>query len=969
MRGKWSVPAGGRPGPAIARICLLLMLCAGPAEGTASGGQHLWTEQTFGDFVDGAFDDGGVQLYVTAAGDIRFINQYDLDGNGAVDLVFCNTHDTAEKVDALIYWGSGGGFAADRATRIATDGAYYGLVEDLDADGWPDLVLMNRDNGTTTVLQSFVYWGSAAGYTPERRSEFTTYNPGRCVAADLNGDGLKDLVVPNGFYRLGTRRFDDVGVRIHWGTTDGYSDHDAESIGETDVSCVATGFLEARTPSADRPPDLFVGRRRGPSRIYLNRAGRLDREHPVEVDCGSVVQAIGVDPEDPRGESGWFINGGAGLPVRLLRGSASRPTVRDLGVTGGQSIAAADVDADGSVDLVVAGLSEQQCGIYWGTPEGYARDRATVFPIAYASDVCVADLNLDGRLDVVFARQMDEDTFDVDSVVLWGGEGREIGSRTTRLPGSGTMGVCAGDLNRDGCPDVVLVGRIGGRRTGRVPTYIYWNDGQGHFSAQRRTALITNDNYEAAAADFNLDGYPDLVFAEQYETQGEIGESHVFWGSAKGFRQDRSTGLMTHGAMGVSVADLNRDGYLDIVFGQLDRVPLSAESRRRLPQTYVELVFGEETPGPVRGRHMSRVYWGRPDGFSVNAMCELQTMGAGTPVIADFDRDGYLDLVFPNGADDTGAWLYHGGPGGFESSRARRFCFDRCNKAEAADVDGDGWLDLILACRVKGLSKDAHSFLYRGSPEGFSEKRRLEFPTRGAGSPSLADLNRDGRLDLFITNYASDFTRRLPSYLYWGQQVGFSSLRCTELPAESGSDNLIADFDGDGWLDIAVACHRKEGSRDVAGLPHTHVAESIVYFGGADGFDPRRSRTVPTVGPHGMYGVDAGHIYHRRLEWMYTSSVHELDRPRAVCGVSWEGHTPGQASIAIQIRCADSREAMDQAPWAGPDGPDSWFERPGQPTGSGRAVLRGRFAQYRVRFRSERGARYPALSRVEVDFQ
>jgi len=107
------------------------------------------------------------------------------------------------------------------------------------------------------------------------------------------------------------------------------------------------------------------------------------------------------------------------------------------------------------------------------------------------------------------------------------------------------------------------------------------NDGQGHFTPQHHTGLLTNDCYEAAAADLNLDGYTDIVLAEQYETQGEIGESHIFWGGKNGFSQDQNTGVMTHSTLGVSVADLNRDGYLDILFGQMDRLrsPLSGVRR------------------------------------------------------------------------------------------------------------------------------------------------------------------------------------------------------------------------------------------------------------------------------------------------------------------------------------------------------------------------------------------------------
>jgi len=422
---------------------------------------------------------------------------------------------------------------------------------------------------------------------------------------------------------------------------------------------------------------------------------------------------------------------------------------------------------------------------------------------------------------------------------------------------------------------------------------------------------------------------------------------------------------MTHGPLGVSVADLNRDGWLDIVFGQLDRVALTAERRAALPRLYLETVFGD-TQETVPGRGRSRIYWGSADGFTVQAMTELQTSGAGTPTIADFNRDGWLDVVFPNGRDHTGAWLYWGSDAGFDAAHSTRLCFERGSKAEAVDLDGDGWLDLIFVIRVKGLTKDTDSLVYLGGPDGFDERRRLELPTRGAGSASVHDLNRDGRLDVLLTNYTSNTTRQLPLYIYWGSTDGWSQVHRTSLPAQSGSGSLVADFNADGWLDIAVACHRREGSLEAAGLPNTHVARSFIYWGSADGFDPRRRLELPTIGPHGMLGVDAGHVYHRRGEWMYVSSRHDLPYEGRLEHVAWRGDIPEGTEIALQVRMAATADELKNAPWSGPAGPDSWFLDEGD---ASNARLQGTVAQYRVRFRAPRCACFPSLSRVALTFE
>jgi hypothetical protein len=947
-----------------------LMLLAGHSAQAVPLSQSVWVEDTTADFADGTFDDGGVQFYASAAGDIRCVNHFDFNQDGAIDLVFCNTHDTVEKPDARIYWGKDGSYSQDRMTPVPTDGAYFCIADDLDDDRWPDLVIINRDNGITTVLDSFVYWGGPEGYAATRRSAFETFNPRGCVAADLNDDGIKDLIVANGSFRLGDRRFDNVGARIHWGSRRGYGDYEISTLGGTSVGCVAVGVFTARSDAGRAHPDVFVGVTQGESLLFANKEGELDTEQPQRLAVGRVHQAVTCDLEQD-GFDDLVLNGGPGSSLRVCHGSkrgllAARVT--ELGIPGGQSIALADIDDDGRGDVVVAGRTANVSTVYWGGGYGFASDRSTDIKTSHASDVVVTDLNADGRFDIILSQQMNAETFDMDTLIVWGSDRRSIGAQIGRLSGTGTMSVSVSDLNRDGDPDVVLAGRIGGSRTGRVPTYIYWNDGHGGFGPERRTSLTTNDNYEAAAADLNLDGYVDLVFAEQYETQGEIGESHIYWGSADGLDAERNSGLMTQGAMGVGVADLNRDGYLDIVFGQLDRVALSTERRAALPLLYLQTVYGEDV-SRVEGRRKARIYFGSADGFSIDAMTELQTSGSGTPAVADFNRDDWLDVVFPSMMDHGGAWLYFGGPDGFSEDRSEKLCFERSSKAEAADLNGDGWLDLIFAVRAKGLSHDTYSLVYWGSETGFSEKRRLQLPTRGAGVPSVGDLNRDGRLDVLLTNYASDMTRRVPLYIYWGNETLLAPSCRTLLSADSGSGNEIADFNGDGWPDIAVSCHRLEGSRDLPGRPNTHVAKSFVYSGSADGFDERRRLTVPTIGPHGMLGVDIGHIYHRKLEWIYVSSVHEMDTSRRLARVRWQAKTPHKSSIALQVRLADRSADLARAPWLGPSGPGSWFDDGQDSWQNANHGASGRFAQYRARLRSDHGACYPTLEEVKVGFQ
>jgi hypothetical protein len=915
---------------------------------TSSGcSARAWVEDTFNDFVDGTFDDGCAQYYVTAVGDLRAINHFDFNQDGAIDLVFCNTHATAEKPDTLIYWGDSRRFKENRVTPIATDGAFYNLVKDLNRDGWPELTLMNCDNGVSSLLESFVYWGGPKAYSHLWRSEFATFNPGRCVATDFNGDGFEDLVVPNGPYKLGTVSFDNVGVRIHWGSKEGYTDRNVLQVGGKQVSCVAVGrFQPSSEDSPEGSPGLFVGFLAGHSQVFLQGEIGLDTKHPKEIQSGPVSNAIAFDLNGDGLDELLF---NRGPQQTILQWNPVTEELKEMSVQGGKDLTIADVDGDGHFDLIIAGRADGSSLITWGTSRGWSQETITTLQTVNASAVVATDIDLDGHIDVAVSQEHDGRTYDADTLVFWGNSQRGLGSVISRLPGHGTQSLATGDIDRDGKIDLVVTGRISGAYpSGHVPTYIYLNDGDGQFPLEKRSGIVTNDNYEAAAGDFNLDGFTDIVFAEQYETQGEIGNSHVYWGAADGLDPARRTGLPTHGPLGVSIADLNRDGYIDILFGQLDR-----------------------TARPETGKPggMSRIYWGSGDGFRDESFTELPSPKTGTPGIADFNRDGWLDIVFPNGMNEEGSLLYWGGPKGYDPERVERLCFSRSFKCEVADINSDGWLDLFFVVRVKGLSKDTHSLAYLGGPSGFSERHRLEFPSRGAGDASIADLNRDGLLDIVVTNYSVRTTRQLPFYIYWGSQSGWSSSDRTELPANSGNGTEIADFDADGWLDIAIACHRLEGSRDLPGHPNTHQGFSYVYFGAENGFDTRRRLSLPTIGPHGMLGVDLGHVYHRRGEWIYVSSVHKLDTSCRISTILWQGSTPDNTSIVLQFRLAESAKKLADEPWQGPQGLDSWFEQPTANVSGSVQESSGQFVQYRVRLQSPSLASYPSLDRVELRFQ
>src|SRR5262245_37333251 len=71
-----------------------------------NGCARRWTETTFDDFHQGALEDGGADLYVSAAGDVLPIHAMDVDGDGWLDLVFTSfTDGVTHDLDSFVYFG------------------------------------------------------------------------------------------------------------------------------------------------------------------------------------------------------------------------------------------------------------------------------------------------------------------------------------------------------------------------------------------------------------------------------------------------------------------------------------------------------------------------------------------------------------------------------------------------------------------------------------------------------------------------------------------------------------------------------------------------------------------------------------------------------------------------------------------------------------------------------------------------
>jgi hypothetical protein len=506
------------------------------------------------------------------------------------------------------------------------------------------------------------------------------------------------------------------------------------------------------------------------------------------------------------------------------------------------------------------------------------------------------------------------------------------------LPTLGAADVEVGDLDNDGHPDILFVNSLDGTAGGPTSTYVYWGSTKGTYSPSARLTLpMSTEAY--TAADLNNDGYADLIFA----TRGGV---QILWGSAAGYSLRNSATLPGHYGFNVSVADFNRDGYLDICVSDWTG---SADQDRVV------------------------VYWGGPSGFSADNRWSAPFPGIRGLVIADLDGNGYPDILVTGTAEK--AAIFWNGPGGFNADHKTILPTKESITAQVADLNGDGYLDIVIpnlydydkleypkgptdiSAPTQTRPWEAGTYVYWGGPNGFSASNRLVLPTVGGEDVAVADLNRDGYLDLVISSYHAGNVRNHPSYIFWGSAKGFDPANVTMLPTESASLVVVADFNKDGWKDILFANHT-DGAN--------HRTNSFLYWGGKGGFSTDRRQLLPSVGVHGITRADLGNIKNREDAFDYISCPFDAGDKAQFRKISWHAETKVRACVKFQVRFAPTREGLAGAPWTGPGGPNTFFTNSGSnldaPHGS-------RWVQYKATLTSSGGTESPVLKSVTLEYE
>lgn len=393
------------------------------------------------------------------------------------------------------------------------------------------------------------------------------------------------------------------------------------------------------------------------------------------------------------------------------------------------------------------------------------------------------------------------------------------GARTSQLPEDMGPGAAWGDMNNDGLDDLFLVsagGPLGSPVERLAESVLYENVGGGRFRRATGFPSVRIHGMGAAWGDYDNDGWLDLVVTGydalllfhndkgRFSLDARIASRKGFWS-------------------GATWGDYDNDGWLDLyVCGYVQYVP-PAPGRSGATQQYgvsVPYTLNPASFEPERNLLFHNTRKGSFEEVGGRLRVANEKGRSLSAVWHDFDNDGWLDLYVANDISDN--VLYRNVRGRFEDIAVAAWVGDYRGAMGLAvgdwNRDGDDdlfithWLaqeNALYESLLKERGTGALRFADSADMVGLGQ---IALPMVGWGT-EFADLDADGWLDLVVSNGSTVETAGAPKrlvpqlpFVFWNRRGEYFHNLAPHTPALSqprvGRGLAVSDYDADGDVDV-----------------------------------------------------------------------------------------------------------------------------------------------------------------------
>lgn len=458
----------------------------------------------------------------------------------------------------------------------------------------------------------------------------------------------------------------------------------------------------------------------------------------------------------------------------------------------GGGVAIGDINNDGLPDIYFTGNmvgSHLYMNLGNFSFKEIAKEAGVFAEGLWNTGTTMADVNGDGFLDIYVCRSAAKDPNKRKNLLFINNGDLTFTEQAAQygIDDSGyTTQAAFFDYDRDGDLDLYVLnhstqeyagfGQISQQLKNRKNTAYsdkFYKNENGHYIELGEEVGLTNNvlgfGLGIAISDFNDDGWPDMYISNDYNEQ-----DYLYINNADGTFSEKLPDFIGHTplySMGSDIADINNDGYMDMML--LDMLPEGNYRQKMVsgPDNYEK--FSRLEASGFYHQTMRNMLQLNNQGISFSEIGQFSgvsnTDWSWAPLFADFDNDGYKDLFITNGykrdytnmdfinyavqeklnENKTGKktaiiqllekipstvienYAYRNNKDLTFSKVGNEWGFNQkslSNGAAYADLDNDGDLDLVVN------NIDERAFVYRNNSEKLTGNNYLKIKLKGAGN-------------------------------------------------------------------------------------------------------------------------------------------------------------------------------------------------------------------------------------------